>query len=144
MARVLHKAFRDEELLNEPDWLVPPMRASLRVGPFLHADKIAVVLDRDAGPWLDLVLKAMPTRMGFIATIDAWLVWDPEPQSPESSLAVHIGKKRVGVIDSENVAPYQSVMGHSYDLPVLTATLFRRSKAPKYILELPVPPTSPE
>jgi hypothetical protein len=144
MARVLHRAFRDEELLSVPDWLKPPMRASIRVEPLLPADKIAVILDPNAGPWLDLVLKAAPTRMGFMATVDAWLAWDPEPQSAESRLAVYIGKERIGVIENENVASFQSVMARSYDLPVLTATLIKRSNAPRYIVELPVPPMSPE
>jgi hypothetical protein len=147
MARFLHRVFRaPEESLNVPDWLKPPVRANHRVGPFLDADRVAVVLDPNAGPWLDLVLKTLPTSAGLFATLDTWLAWDPEPQSPESRLAVHIGKERVGVIDIESVALYQSVMGKTgmiYDLPVLTATVIRRRQPPRYILELPVPPTSP-
>jgi hypothetical protein len=137
----LYRIFRDPESHQSPDWLQLPARASYDVRGD-HRNAIGVDLDPGAQSWLDQVLNEGSTIMGIMATMRAWLAWDPEPQTADSRLAVHIGAKRVGVLSGEDAALFQGEMdvaSHSDELPFTFAGLFRWNSPPKYVLEIWAP-----
>lgn len=139
----LYRIFRDPESHQSPDWLQPPARASYDVRGD-HRNPIGVDLDPGAQSWLDRVLDESSTVMGNIATMSAWLAWDPEPQTADSRLAVHIGAQRVGVLSDEDAALFQGEMdaaSRSDEVPFTFAGLFRWNSPPKYVLEIWAPLT---
>jgi hypothetical protein len=80
--------------------------------------------------------------MGNMATMSAWLAWDPEPQTADSRLAVHIGARRVGVLGDEDAARFLGEMdaaSRSDELPFTFAGLFRWNSPPRYVLEIWAP-----
>jgi len=140
-ATSLYRIFRDPGSHQTPEWLQPPARASYDVRGD-HRNPIGVDLDPGAQSWLDRVLDEGSTMMGNMATMSAWLAWDPEPQTADSRLAVHIGAKRVGVLSDEDAARFQGEMdaaSHSDELPFTFAGLFRWNRPAKYVLEIWAP-----
>jgi hypothetical protein len=137
----LYKFFRDLESWKSPEWLEPPERASYD----MRGDQrnlVGVDLDPAAEVWLNQVVDGAPTITSDIASVSAWLAWDPEPQVAASRLAVHIGAERVGALVQADVAQFQSAMdsaAHSDELPFTHASLWRRKSPPKFVLEIWAP-----
>jgi hypothetical protein len=141
LATGLYRIFRDPEPHQSPEWLQPPDRASYDARGD-HHNPIGVDLDPGIQSWLDRVLDEGSTMMGSMATMSVWLAWDPEPQTADSRLAVHIGEKRVGVLGDEDAALFQGEMeaaSRSDEVPFTFAGLFRWNSPPKYVLEIWAP-----
>jgi hypothetical protein len=137
----IYRIFRNPESHQTPEWLQPPARASYDARGD-HRNPIGVDLDPGAQSWLDRVLDEGSTMMGNMATMSAWLAWDPEPQTADSRLAVHIGARRVGVLGDEDAARFLGEMdaaSRSDELPFTFAGLFRWNSPPRYVLEIWAP-----
>ena len=135
------KMFRNPEAMEQPEWLQPPPRATHQIWPD-HRTAVGVELDPGAEEWLDRVLNEASALTHDMATVKAWLVWDPEPRSPSSSLAVHIGAERVGILSHADVWLFQTAMdsaSRSGGVPFTPAALHRRKSSPRYVLEVWAP-----
>jgi len=136
----VRKVIRDG-VADPPEWLQPPPRASYpaRTG---HRDWVAVALDGDAGAWLDRVMVAAPNRINDTTTVTSWLAWDPEPRTPDSRLAVHIGAPRVGIVDLAATKRFEPVMEAAerrQELPWIRSRLTSIGDGARHLLELPSP-----
>ena len=121
----------------QPEWLLPPPRASYPAG-FGPADTM-VDLDAGVAPYLDQVLAAIAFRVGNQVSVDAWLAWDPDPRTPDSRLAVHIGSLRVGVLDATATArrePLMAAAGRREEWPCVKGRLLKVHDDPPYLLAL--------
>jgi len=135
------KMLRDPDTMEQPEWLEPPPRATHQIYAD-HRNAIGVELDPEAEAWLDRVLNEASVITGDMATIKAWLTWDPEPQMRSSRLVVHIGTDRVGVVPDADVPLFQTAMdsaSSSDGVPFTPAALHRRKNSPRYVLEVFAP-----
>ena len=135
------KMLRDPDTMEQPEWLEPPPRATHQIYAD-HRNAIGVELDPEAEAWLDRVLNEASVITGDMATVKAWLTWDPEPQMPSSRLVVHIGADRVGVVPDADVPFFQTAMdsaSSSDGVPFTPAALHRRKNSPRYVLEVFAP-----
>jgi hypothetical protein len=137
------KAVRDKQLpdLQQPAILDPPERAAYTLPDTRQT--VTIELDPSADAWFDSLDGQIRSMLG-IARLEAWIVWDPEPPNPDSVLAVHIGRQRVGQIPAEHIDQYRLALDAATardELPVLAAILKQRSRPPRYILEIATAPT---
>ena len=125
--------------LGPPDWLEPPDRAAYELP---RTDRwIDVSLTADADAWLDAVQAQIPSVFG-VSTVRAWLSWEPEPRQDDSLLVVHLGDRRVGTIDQADVAAFIPAVDAALfrdELPVVPASLARRTVDPRYLIEVAAP-----
>jgi len=137
----LYKVFRDPEAWNSPEWLEPPVHASCDIRGD-HRNLIGVDLDPAVEAWLKRIMDEAASITSDAASVRVWLAWDPQPQVASSRLAVNIGAECVGVLADSDVAHFQSAMdsaAHSDELPFTRATLWRRKRPPRYVLEIWAP-----
>lgn len=135
------KMVREKQLpdLRPPDWLEPPDRAAYELPR--SGRWIDVSLNRDASAWLDEVQAKIPSVFG-VSTVRAWVSWEPEPRQDDSSLVVHFGSRMVGTIGQADLEAFIPVMDASAfrdELPVVPASLARRSTDPRYLIEVSAP-----
>jgi hypothetical protein len=129
-----------KEPSDEPDWLAPPERACYKIFT-LSRDRVSVELDHDARQWLDRVHAAAPHVLNS-ATVTVWLDRDREASADQPRLIVSIGDRRIGRLDSLASAAFAASMTAAEirnELPFASATLWRRTTEPKYLLEIPTP-----
>jgi hypothetical protein len=135
------KLVREKRLpdLRSPDWLEPPERAAYELP---RSDRwIDVSLTTDAPSWLDAVQAQIPSVFG-VSTVRAWLSWAPEPRQDNSVLSVHLGNHQVGTIgpaDARAFIPVMDAAAFREELPVVPASLARRSTNPRYVVEVAAP-----
>ena len=100
-----------------------------------------MVLDPQAGGWLEEVYDALPKPLGMPVDFDAWLQDD---QADASGLTVNIGPHRVGRLDDRATAAFAPVMRAAAERDELpyTAAAIRHLAEGGYLLEvqLPAPP----
>jgi hypothetical protein len=135
------KMLRDPDTMEHPEWLEPPPRATHQIYAD-HRAAVGVELDPEAEPLLDRVLNETSVITGDIATVKAWLTWDPEPRTPSSRLVVHLGAERLGVVPDADVSFFQTAMdsaSRSDGVPFTPAALHRRKNSPRYVLEVFAP-----
>lgn len=135
------KMVREKKLpdLRPPDWLEPPARAAYELPR--SESWIDVSVTSDTYAWLDEVHAQIPSVFG-ISNVRAWLSWEPEPRQENSVLAVHLGKQRVGTIDRADAEGFVHVMDAAAfrdELPVVPASLARRTTDPRYVIEVAAP-----
>jgi hypothetical protein len=136
------KMLRNPDSMEQPEWLEPPPRATYEIYAD-HRNAVGIELDPVAEAWLDRVLDEASAITRDMATVKAWLAWDPEPQTPSSRLAAHIGAERVGVVPDADVRLFQAAMdsaSRSNGVPFTPAALHRRKNSPRYMLEVFAPP----
>ena len=125
--------------LSLPDWLEPPARAAWSV-PRQHPGRWAEVqIAEGSGEWLHRVYQAIPRLIGSTASLKAWLDWDTDE---ERYLAVHIGERRVGMLDESATTAYRAVMaaaGERDESPYTQARLTPRPGPGGYLLEVQLP-----
>jgi hypothetical protein len=83
-----------------------------------------------------------PSLWKDCAQVDAWLSWDPQPQTDSSRIAVSIGDQKVGWVEIGKSDSYRATMdaaAERSELPFLKATLHRRGQSPRYVVEIPAP-----
>jgi hypothetical protein len=103
-------------------------------------ERVRVELDPDVQDWLDRAYAAASYRIGSTVTIKVWLNWAGDPETPQQSLTVAIGPRRVGVLVA--TPPFVDLMGQATSvdkLPVTYGHLTKRAAAPLYLLEVPTP-----
>jgi hypothetical protein len=135
------KMVREKRLpdLHPPDWLEPPERAAYELP---RSDRwIEVSLTNDAHHWLDEVQAQIPSVFG-VSTVRAWLSWEPESRQGAKVLSVHLGNHQVGTIGQGDAKAFIAVMDAAAfreELPVVRASLARRSTDPRYVVEVAAP-----
>jgi hypothetical protein len=142
----LARAVRDRELpipgVSPPSWLDPPLRASYDLTMWRQTEWVAVALDPEAGDWLETILDAMPTLLDVpVGRTPAWVEPAPSPDDP-GRLSVHLGERRVGILDGTDVAGLAEPLAAALfrdELPVLQGKLVRRPEPPGYLLQVAVP-----
>jgi hypothetical protein len=133
-----HRSFPD---LSPPKWLERPDHAAYRMTQSSDARWVAVLVTEDANAWLADAYAATPRLFGPSAVVYAWLDWD----QPRSSLAVWIGERRVGTLDSGATEIARAAMetaARRAELPYVAARLTPRPSQ-DFLLELPLPPKAP-
>jgi hypothetical protein len=145
-------AIRTHELpelpdMSVPEWLEPPPQAVYAVPRRDDPGHQWTAVHLDAGntDWLQSVYAAVPRFVEIVesATLDAWLDWE-HPQDRSGPLQVHLGERRVGVLDEEATAVYRDVAdaaAQREELPCVEARLTPIRAEDNYLLEvaLPVP-----
>jgi hypothetical protein len=131
--------------MSVPDWLGPPARAVYAV-PRCHdpgRQWTAVQLDEGSAEWLQRVHAAVPRLIKIVesATVDAWLDWGPS-QDEGGLLQVHLGERRVGLLDEAATAIYRNVVdaaAQREELPCVEARLTPIDAEAGYLLEVALP-----
>jgi hypothetical protein len=143
-------AIRTHELpelpdMSVPEWLEPPPRAVYVVPRRDDPGHqwTAVLLDEGNTDWLQRVYAAVPRLVEIVesATLDAWLDW-PNPQDRSGPLQVHLGERRVGVLDEEATAVYRDIAdaaAQREELPCVEARLTPIRAEDEYLLEVALP-----
>ena len=145
-------AIRTHELpelpdMSVPEWLEPPPRAVYAVPQRDDPGYqwTAVALDEGNTDWLQRVYAAVSRLVEIVesVTLDAWLDW-ANPQDRSGPLQVHLGGRRVGLLDEEATAVYRDVAdaaAQREELPCVEARLTPIRAEDNYLLEvaLPVP-----
>jgi hypothetical protein len=124
--------------LSVPDWLKPPARAAWSV-PRQHPGRWAEVQIAEGSGELGRVNEAIPRLFGSLASLEARLDWDT---GEERYLAVHIGERRVGMLDESATTAYRAVMnaaGDRDESPYTQARLTPRPGPGGYLLEVQLP-----
>jgi hypothetical protein len=131
--------------MSVPDWLEPPARAVFAVPQCRDPGRrwSAVQLDDGSAEWLRRVHAAVPRLIKIVesATLDAWLDWGP-PQDEGGRLQVHLGERRVGLLDDDATATYSQVMyaaAQREELPCVEARLTPIAAEAGYLLEVALP-----
>ncbi|HTC60809.1 MAG TPA: hypothetical protein VK691_11915 [Solirubrobacteraceae bacterium] len=143
-------AIRTHELpelpdMSVPEWLEPPAQAVYAVpqrddpGPRWTA----VLLDEGNTAWLQSVYAAVPRLVEIVesATLNAWLDW-AHPRDRSGPLQVHLGERRVGLLDEEATAVYRDVAdvaAQREELPCVEARLTPIRVEDNYLLEVALP-----
>ncbi|HEY1689498.1 MAG TPA: hypothetical protein VGF95_11625 [Solirubrobacteraceae bacterium] len=131
--------------MSVPDWLEPPVPAvyvfPASKGPGRHWT--AVQLDDGCDQWLQRVLQAVPRLIDILDSVsfDAWVASDATPDR-QNALAVHIGERRVGLLDDEATAAYARVVeaaAQRAELPCVEARLTPITAEATYLLEIALP-----
>lgn len=131
--------------MSAPDWLEPPARAVYAV-PRCHdpgRQWTAVQLDEVSTEWLQRVHAAVPRLIKIVesATLDAWLDWGPS-QDEGHLLHVHLGERRVGLLDEDATVIYSDVVdaaAQREELPCVEARLTPIDAEAGYLLEVALP-----
>lgn len=143
-------AIRTHELpelpdMSVPEWLEPPARAVYAVPRRDDPGHqwTAVHLDEGNTDWLQRVYAAVPRLVEIVesATLDAWLDW-ARPQNRGGRLEVHLGERRVGLLDEEATAAYSDVADAAVqreELPCVEARLTPIRAEDNYLLEVALP-----
>jgi hypothetical protein len=144
------KALRRRELpdfleVSVPGWLEPPTRAVYAAPQSRELGRrwTAVQLDEGLADWLDCVYAAAPRSVAMVRSgvLDAWLEWQG-PGDAADVLAVHLGDRRVGILDDSATSSYRAVMHAATkreELPCVTARLTPLAAHADYLLELALP-----
>lgn len=93
--------------------------------------------------WLQSAYAAVPRLVEIIesATLDAWLDW-ANPQDRSGPLQVHLGERRVGLLDEEATAVYRNVAdaaAQREELLCVEARLTPIRAEDSYLLEVAMP-----
>lgn len=128
--------------MSVPDWLEPPARAVYAV-PRCHdpgRQWTVVQLDEGSAKWLQRVHVAVPRLIKIVetATVDAWL----DSQDEGGLLQVHLGERRVGLLDEAATAIYGNVVdaaAQREELPCVEARLTPILAEAGYLLEVALP-----
>jgi hypothetical protein len=143
-------AIRTHELpelpdMSPPDWLEPPARAVYAVPQSREEGRrwTAVSLDDGCAEWLERAHAAVPRLLDVVdsATVDAWLDREPS-QDGAGPLQVHLGERRVGVLDAQAASAYGDVMdaaAQREELPCVEARLTPVPAPAGYLLEVALP-----
>lgn len=135
----LARTVRDGKLpdLSIPEWLAPPARAAYAVPRNRDRARAAALLDPDAADWLEEIYDALPKVLDNPVDFDAWL----DPDAGGEALAVHVGQRRVGVLDERAAAAFAPVMRAAAERDELpyTAAAIRRLAGGRYLLEVQLP-----
>ena len=144
------KVIRTRELpelpdMSVPDWLEPPARAVYAAPRYRGPGRqwTAVQLDEGSAEWLGRVHAAVPRLIKIVesATLDAWLDWGSS-QDESGLLQVHLGERRVGLLDADATASYSTVMdaaAQRAELPCVEARLTPIVAEAGYLLEVASP-----
>jgi hypothetical protein len=119
--------------LMQPDWMKLPDRAAYPVHT-VGGEPTAVTIDPLAHSLLDEVLEATAAQ---VSRIPVWF-----SAESDTIIAVHIGTRRVGELHGDVVARYAAPMKAASERDENAwdyATLTRRSRDPRYVLELTPP-----
>lgn len=143
------KAIRKQELpelpdLSIPEWLEPPAPA---VYTFPESQEpghrwTAAQLDPDSHEWLAQAHAVVPRLIKSMntANFEAWVTWGQTPA--RGVLEVHIGERRVGLLDNGAAIAYWDVMdaaAQRAELPCVEARLTHISAEATYLLEVALP-----
>ncbi|HTW42183.1 MAG TPA: hypothetical protein VMD79_07695 [Solirubrobacteraceae bacterium] len=127
--------------MSVPDWLEPPAQAVYAVPQCREQGRrwTAVKLDEGSDEWLQRVHAAVPRLVKIVesATLDAWLSW--EGSQDGGLLQVHLGERRVGLLDDEATAAYGQVVeaaAQREELPCVEARLTPIVAEAGYLLEV--------
>jgi hypothetical protein len=143
-------AIRTHELpelpdMSVPEWLEPPARAVYAVPQRDDPGHqwTAVHLDEGNTDWLQRAYAAVPRLVEIVesAALDAWLDW-AHPQDRSGRLQVHLGERRVGLLDEEATAVYRDVAdaaAQREELPCAEARLTPIRAEDNYLLEVALP-----
>jgi hypothetical protein len=131
--------------MSVPDWLEPPARAVYSV-PQCHdrgRQWTAVRLEEGIDEWLQGAHAALPRLVKIVesATLEAWLDWGLSGEEA-GLLRVHLGERRVGLLDDEATAAYTEVMdaaARREELPSVPARLTPIAAETSYLLEVALP-----
>lgn len=129
--------------LSVPGWLEPPARAVYAVPRCRDPGRqwTAIELDEGSTEWLRRVYSAVPRLLEIVesATLDAWL--DREASQDRGGLLqVHLGERRVGLLDEGATASYSNVVdaaAQREELPCVEARLTPIDD--RYLLEVALP-----
>lgn len=143
-------AIRTHELpelpdMSVPEWLEPPARAVYAVPQCRDPGCQWTVVQLDEGntEWLQRVHAAVPRLVKIVesATLEAWFDRG-HPQDEDGRLRVHLGERRVGLLDEEAAAVYRGVMDAAAqrdELPCAEARLTPVRAEASYLLEVALP-----
>jgi hypothetical protein len=131
--------------MSVPEWLEPPGRAVYAVPRSRKpgCEWTAVLLDAGLNDWLRRVYAAVPRLIKSVesATLDAWLDGGPS-QDVGGLLQVHLGERRVGLLDEDATASYSSVVhaaAQRGELPCVEARLTPINAEASYLFEVALP-----
>lgn len=130
--------------LSAPEWLESPVPAlyTFPVSQDRGRSWVAVLLDPGSDRWLEQAHAAAPRLIKSLETVDlhAWITWSATPN--DDLLEVHVGERRVGLLDQEATAAYRPIMdaaARRAELPCLKARLTPIAADATYLLEVALP-----
>ncbi len=94
---------------------------------------------------LERIWRSSPAGFGSTRELEAWLSYEHAPTRGETTLAVHVGRQRVGYVADEQSDCFQQVMAAAHERdedPYARARLTRLTSSPQFLLEVPLPSIS--